>query len=78
MMHMRPGDEYFFKYIINENDWIVNDDESKRMDDGGNLNNHVIFELWDDLNDACNNWFHWITIKSKIFYFKINEKVYGS
>lgn len=45
MMHMRPGDEYFYKYILNDNDWVVNDDESKRMDEGGNLNNHVIFEL---------------------------------
>jgi hypothetical protein len=25
----------------------VNDDEPKRMDDGGNLNNHVVFELWE-------------------------------
>jgi len=45
MMHMRPGDEYYFKYIINGDNWVVNDDEPKRMDDGGNLNNHVVFEL---------------------------------
>jgi len=44
---MRPGDEYYFKYVINGDNWVVNDDEPKQMDDGGNLNNHVVFELWE-------------------------------
>jgi 1,4-alpha-glucan branching enzyme len=28
-LHLKPGTEYQYKYIINENHWIVNEDEPK-------------------------------------------------
>ena len=40
-LHLKPGEEFFFKYIINDNNWVVNDEESKKKDSAGNVNNCV-------------------------------------
>lgn len=38
--HLKKG-KYFFKYIINGNNWIVNDKEPKEKDPSGNMNNVI-------------------------------------
>jgi hypothetical protein len=38
-MHLNVGEEYFYKYIINEQHWVVNDEEKKSKDPAGNMNN---------------------------------------
>jgi len=40
-LHLKVGEEYFYKYIINDNNWVTNEEEPIRMDSGGNRNNHV-------------------------------------
>ena len=38
-IHLKPGIQHLYKYILNDRDWVVNHDENK-MDDGqGNVNN---------------------------------------
>lgn len=44
-LHLSPGEEFLYKYIINENNWIVNEEEPKRKDAQGNLNNFVSTEF---------------------------------
>mmetsp|Transcript_47794 Transcript_47794/g.64812 ORF Transcript_47794/g.64812 Transcript_47794/m.64812 type:complete len:308 (-) Transcript_47794:77-1000(-) len=36
-----PRGEYFFKFVINDNLWVVNDELTKRKDPAGNLNNYI-------------------------------------
>mmetsp|Transcript_8886 Transcript_8886/g.6229 ORF Transcript_8886/g.6229 Transcript_8886/m.6229 type:complete len:82 (+) Transcript_8886:5379-5624(+) len=36
-----PRGEYFFKFVINDNLWVVNDELVKRKDAAGNLNNFI-------------------------------------
>jgi hypothetical protein len=36
---LKTGEEFLYKYIINGEHWIVNDDEAKRKDAQGNMNN---------------------------------------
>jgi len=38
-MHLEPGTEYIFKYITNENNWVINEEEPKKKDASGNINN---------------------------------------
>ena len=40
-LHLKVGEEFFYKYIINDNDWVTNEEEPIRMDSGGNKNNHA-------------------------------------
>jgi 1,4-alpha-glucan branching enzyme len=37
--HLNVGEEYFYKYIVNEQHWVVNDEEKKSKDPAGNMNN---------------------------------------
>jgi len=39
-LHLKIGEEYLYKYIINDQHWVVNDEESQRKDNSGNLNNY--------------------------------------
>jgi len=44
-MHLKPGQEYHYKYVVNDQYWVVNDEEPKKKDNSGNLNNYVgVFE----------------------------------
>lgn len=36
---MKQSEEHYYKYIINDNNWVVNDDEPKKSDGSGNVNN---------------------------------------
>lgn len=38
-LHLKIGEEYLYKYIINDNEWVTNEEEPIRMDDSGNKNN---------------------------------------
>jgi len=38
-LHLKPGTEDTYKYIINELHWVVNEDEPKKADAAGNINN---------------------------------------
>lgn len=40
-LHLQPGQEYYYKYVINDQHWVVNEDETKAADAGmaGNVNN---------------------------------------
>jgi 1,4-alpha-glucan branching enzyme len=29
-LHLKPGEEFLYKYIINGNNWVVNDEEQKK------------------------------------------------
>jgi hypothetical protein len=40
-LHLKPGEEFLYKYIINGNNWVVNDEELKKSDGLGNINNCV-------------------------------------
>jgi hypothetical protein len=41
-LHLVKG-EHFYKYVLNTNMWIVNDEEPQRKDKDGNINNY--FEI---------------------------------
>ena len=38
-LHLKVGEEYYYKYIINDDHWVTNEEEPHRMDDQGNDNN---------------------------------------
>lgn len=38
-LNLDIGEEYLYKYIVNDDDWVVNDHEPKKQDDCGNENN---------------------------------------
>lgn len=40
-IHLKTGEEFHYKYIINGQEWVVNHEESKKIDAGGNENNCV-------------------------------------
>lgn len=40
VLHIKQSNEHHYKYILNENDWVVNDDEPKKEDQSGNVNNY--------------------------------------
>lgn len=44
-LHLKTGEEYLYKYIVNGDQWIVNEDESKRKDAQGNVNNFCGFSI---------------------------------
>ena len=46
-MHLKPGETYLYKYVINNQHWVVNDEEPQRKDNSGNVNNLCIV---DDAN----------------------------
>jgi hypothetical protein len=29
-LHLKPGEEFLYKYIINGSNWVVNDEEQKK------------------------------------------------
>jgi hypothetical protein len=39
-LHVKVGTEYLYKYIINDDTWVTNEEEPLRNDDGGNVNNY--------------------------------------
>jgi len=45
VLHVKQGEEHLYKYITNDNHWVVNDDEPKKMDSAGNVNNVCGSEL---------------------------------
>mmetsp|Transcript_5356 Transcript_5356/g.8275 ORF Transcript_5356/g.8275 Transcript_5356/m.8275 type:complete len:98 (-) Transcript_5356:18-311(-) len=38
-IHLKPEEDNFYKYIINDDQWVVNDEEPQRRDNDGNVNN---------------------------------------
>lgn len=38
-IHLKPNQDFYYKYILNGENWIVNDEEEKRDDGSGNVNN---------------------------------------
>lgn len=44
-IHLKAGEEYYYKYIINDDQWVVNDEEPKKQDGSGNVNNYCGFYL---------------------------------
>jgi len=38
-LHIKQGEEYQYKYIINDSNWVISDDEPKKDDGTGNINN---------------------------------------
>ena len=40
-LHLAKG-KYMYKYIINESNWVINNEESKEKDPSGNVNNFLI------------------------------------
>jgi hypothetical protein len=38
-LHVKAGEEFLYKYIVNGDNWVVNDEEPKRKDADGNVNN---------------------------------------
>ena len=45
-IHLKSGNEYLYKYVIDDKQWVVNDEEPQRKDNAGNINNYCsIFEL---------------------------------
>jgi len=38
-LHLKVGAEYLYKYIINDDTWVTNEEEPLRNDEGGNVNN---------------------------------------
>ena len=40
-LHLSKG-KYLYKYIINGDDWVVNNEEFKEKDQGNNINNFLI------------------------------------
>lgn len=45
-------EEYLYKYIVNDDEWVVNENEPKKQDSKGNENNHLTFMKSD--NDLLN------------------------
>ena len=43
-LHLKSGNEYLYKYIVNKQNWIVNQEEPTLADKDGNLNNLCVFE----------------------------------
>ena len=39
-LHLKVGEEYHYKYVINDQHWVVNDEEPQRKDNAGNVNNY--------------------------------------
>ena len=39
-LHLKTGEEFLYKYIINDDNWVVNDEEPQRKDSQGNTNNY--------------------------------------
>lgn len=39
VLHIKQSNEHHYKYILNDNDWVVNEDEPKKEDKSGNVNN---------------------------------------
>ena len=46
-MHLNPRETYLYKYIINNQHWVVNDEEPQKKDNSGNINNICVV---DDVN----------------------------
>ena len=42
VVHLEPGIEYFYKYITNNDNWVINEEEPKKKDNSGNVNNCCI------------------------------------
>ena len=40
-LHLKKG-KYYYKYVQNAKDWVVNDKEPKEKDPAGNLNNVLL------------------------------------
>lgn len=38
-LHLKAGEDHFYKYIVDDQHWVVNDDEQKKNDGKGNINN---------------------------------------
>ena len=45
-MHLNIGEKYHYKYVINEEHWVTNDEEPSEKDKAGNLNNICGFYQW--------------------------------
>jgi len=41
-MHLQIGQAYMYKYVINDQHWVVNDEEPSQKDQSGNLNNYCV------------------------------------
>lgn len=44
-LHLKGGEEFLYKYILNDDHWIVNEEEPQRKDANGNLNNYCGTDL---------------------------------
>lgn len=42
VLHLDPGIEFLYKYITNNDHWVINEEEPKKKDNSGNINNFVI------------------------------------
>ena len=42
-LHLKVDEEYHYKYIINDDQWVVNDEETQKKDKSGNVNNYCNF-----------------------------------
>jgi hypothetical protein len=42
-IHLKIGQEYLYKYVIDDKHWVVNDEEPQRKDTAGNINNYCGF-----------------------------------
>ena len=42
-IHRKIGQEYLYKYVIDDKHWVVNDEEPQRKDTAGNINNYCGF-----------------------------------
>jgi len=38
-LHLKVGEENFYKYITDDTNWVTNEEEPIKMDSGGNKNN---------------------------------------
>ena len=38
-LHLKPGQDFYYKYIIDNDNWVMNEDERKADDGKGNINN---------------------------------------
>jgi len=43
-LHLKPGEEFHYKYIINGDQWVVNNEETVRHDHAGIENNYVFIK----------------------------------
>jgi 1,4-alpha-glucan branching enzyme len=39
-LHLKVGEEYLYKYVLNDDQWVTNEEEPNKMDSGGNKNNY--------------------------------------